>query len=485
MANIRKSLVYTIADSYTALPLQLLGTIIISRLLTPFEAGVFGVAAVFASLASTFRDFGVSEYLIQEKDLRNEQIRAALTVNIFISWAMGMLLFLGAPFAAEFYRSAGVGHVMRVQAFNFLLIPFGAVTLAYFKRQLDFRPIFICNFASNLTTFAVSVICALNGFSYMSLAWASLCGTVITVALSVGFRPANFPRWPGIEGIGKVVHFGKFASGIYIIGQVGRAAPEMIIGRLLNLSNVAFFNRGGGIVELFSYAVMRAVNPISLPYFAKNHREQGSIVEGYLKSISHLTAVGWPFLAFGSFMAYPAIRIIYGQQWLPSVPLTKVLCFVGAISLIHILATEALIAAQEVKVANKLQFCIQSFRIAGLFAVVPYGLIGACYGLFVASIFSFGISQFYLNRATGLSLISVIRACSPSALVAIFSAGPIGLWVCFYPVDETNYLRAAVIAGGFLSLLWTLSLRLLKHPLWDEIVSLTGKLISKTRSHKL
>lgn len=157
----------------------------------------------------------MAEYLIQKKELRDEDIRASLTVGIFISWAMGLLLFSCAPFAADFYRTTGIADVMRVQAINFLLSPFGAVTLAYFRRQLDFRPIFICNLASNLTTLAVSVICAMNGLSYMSLAWSLLCGIIVTVSISLWFRPVTFPKWPGLKECVKFCISGKFASGIF------------------------------------------------------------------------------------------------------------------------------------------------------------------------------------------------------------------------------------------------------------------------------
>ena len=447
---------------------------IISRLLTPAETGVFTVAAVFASLASTFRDFGVAEYLIQEKELRDEHIRASLTVNISISWTMGVLMFFGAPFVAEFYRSPGIADVMRVQAFNFLLIPFGAVTLAYFRRQLNFRPIFIANLISNLITFVVSITFALNGFSYMSLAWSSLCGVVVTVFISLWFRPENFPKWPGIKGVGDVIHFGKFASGIYIFGRLGQGAPEMIIGRIEGMTSVAMFSRGGGIVDLLNQMVIRAISPIYLPYFSKNNREHGSITVGYQKAISYTTAVGWPFLAIGGIMAYPAVRIIYGNQWLEAVPLTKMLCLVGAITLVHYQAKEALIAIQEVKFANRLQIYVQFSRIAGLFLVVPFGLMGACFGLLIASVFSFGFSQWYLKRTICLRLADVFRACSTSVLLTILSAGPIGLWLALNPVDETNYLLSGVTGGGIFSLLWIFWLRLLKHPLWDDMVSMTS-----------
>lgn len=221
MSGVRKSLIYSAMDSYAGLALQLLSTVVIAGLLTPEQIGVFAVAAVFAALASTFRDFGVAKYLIQERDLDDDMIHAALAVNITISWAMAVLLFLLAPVAGGFYRNAGIADAMRVQAANFLLIPFGAVTMAWIRREMNFKPIFIAGLMVNATSFAVSVTLALRGFGYMSLAWSSLAGVVVTVLASVWMRPRDFPRWPGLKRVDRVFQFGKFASGIYIFGQVG------------------------------------------------------------------------------------------------------------------------------------------------------------------------------------------------------------------------------------------------------------------------
>ena len=94
VSGLRHSLFYSMAGTYIGLPLQLIGTMIMSRLLTPAQTGVFAVAAVFAYFASTLRDFGVAEYLIQEKELDSAKLRAALTVNIAISWFVGLVLAL-------------------------------------------------------------------------------------------------------------------------------------------------------------------------------------------------------------------------------------------------------------------------------------------------------------------------------------------------------------------------------------------------------
>ena len=457
---------------------------IISRLLTPAETGVFAVATVFASFASTFRDFGVAEYLIQEKELNADKIRAALTVNIVISWAMALLLFFSAPFAAEFYRSPGVAEVMRVQAFNFILIPFGAVTMANFRRQLDFRPIFIAGLLANLTTFSVATACALSGLGYMSLAWSSVAGVVVTVGTSLWFRPASFPKWPGFKGVGRVIHFGKFASGIYMFGQLGKGAPEMIIGRAQDMVGVALFSRGNGLVEIFSRTVLRAVMPVCLPYFAKNNREQGSVTSGYLMSVSYLTVIGWPFLAFVGIVAYAAIRIIYGVQWMASVPLAQILCAVGAIELVHYLAKEALIAVGNVKRSNVLQIGLQTSRIVGLCAVIPFGLSGACWGLFAAALFGTAYSQWNLARGIGLRVRDVVSSCLPSIYITVLSTAPVAAWVAIEGISESNFLRFAFGGGAMTVTIWVLALRFFQHPLWKEATELMQKLVAKYRARR-
>lgn len=480
----RRSLAYSIAGSYFALPLQIIGTMVISRLLTPAETGVFAIAAVFAAFASTFRDFGVAEYLIQEKEVTDQVIRAALSVNIFVSWLMGLILFFSAPFAADFYRNNGIADVMHVQAINFILIPFGAVTLANFRRQMNYRPIFIVGVWSGLASFTTAVACAFLGFGYMSLAWSSLAGVVASVGVSVWFRPKDFPRWPGLTGIGRVLKFGKFASGIYIFGQIGRGAPEVIIGRAQDIVGVAMFSRGYGLVELFNRSILNAISSVCLPYFSQNNREYGSAKSGYLKSIKYITVIGWPFLGFMSLMAFAAIRVIYGDQWDAAVPLAQILCMVGAIDLVHFFSKEALIATGEVKRSNTLQIWLQLTRISGLLLVVPFGLIGACYGLLLASIIGVILSQWHLNAALGLSLAAVVKSCMPSAAITFLSIGPLIGWAVLDPISESNYLVNSVVGGLSMCVIWLFLLRFFKHELWSEFIFIFRKIIFGLASKK-
>ena len=484
MASIRRSLAFSMANTYVGLPLQIIGTMIISRLLTPAEAGVFAVAAVFAAFASMFRDFSVAEYLIQEPELDDVKLRAALTVNIAMSWAMGLLLFAAAPFAADFYRHPGVAKVMQVQCLNFLLIPFGAVTMAYFRRELNFRPIFIASLLGNVVTFAVSVLCALNQLAYMSLAWSSLAGVVVSVVVAMWFRPHDFPRWPGLKGIGPVLHFGKFASGIYIFGQFGRGAPEMVIGRAQGMAEVALFSRGGGLVELFNRMVLGGIVPVCQPYLAKGRREQGTVVHDYMRIIALLTAVGWPALLFLALASFAAVRILYGEQWVHAADLAKVLCAAAAIDLVHYLSKEALLAAGEPKRASTLQMSTQAVRVLGLLAVIPWGLQGACWGLFSASLLSLVISQRAMAQAVGLDWPRLLGSCRLSALVTLMTGVPMVLFYWFIPPGEHNYLWWITAFGGMTVAVWLAALGAVAHPAWAELTGLARGLLLRLRGRQ-
>lgn len=477
--TVRRSLAYSFAESNIVVILQLIGTVIISRLLTPEEVGIFAVAAVFAAIASTFRDFGVGEYLIQEKALTDDKIRAALAVNIAVSWAMAAVLFLSSESVAAFFRTPNVAEVIRVQALNFLLIPFGAVTMAYFRRQLDFKPIFIANTLASLTSFMVATLGALAGLGYMSLAWSSLAGVIVTVCISLLLRPTGFPRWPGLTEVGSVIRFGKHASGIYIAGQVGKHAPEIILGRALDMASVAFFSRASGLIEIFHRLVMRAVLPVCLPYFAKTKHENDDLVTGYLRAVSYLTIVAWPFFTFCGISAYAAIRIVYGDQWLASVPLAQILCAAACIEIVHFLAKEVLIAAGRVDRSNWLQAVTQGCRIVGLLAVIPYGLEGAAWGLFAASVLGFLFAQQALACIIKLRLRMLIQACAPGLWITLTCLVPAILWVAFEGVTQDSYIRYMLGAGALTTAMWLLAIRLFSKGLWSEIEKLRGKLCGR------
>lgn len=470
MSTVRRSLYYSLADNYFSIALQFVTTVIVSRLLTPNDIGVFVVAAGLAAIASTFRDFGIAEYLIQTVEITNEKIRSAFTVNLVVSWLMALLLYLASHWMDDFYRSAGVGEVMRLQAINFLLIPFGALTMAWFRRALNYVPLLVIGMLSNATAFGVAIYCAYQGFGYMSLAWSSIAGVAVTVAASVLLRPAGLPWMPSFAEFRSVVDFGKHAVAIYFVGQIGRSAPDAMIGRAMDLTSVAFFSRSFGLIDLFHRMVFKAVLPICLPYFSQQRREGHGVVQGYMKAVVLLTGLGWPFFVVIGFLAPSLIHVLYGEQWDSAAALTPVLCMAAIVELSYALAGEVMIAQGRVDHSNRLQIAVQGMRVLGLLLVWPFGLVGATWGLVAASVAGAMVAQWFLGRTIQLPWRQVLATCRPSATVALSAGAPAALWA-YWAEDRVGLTHYHVLFTGLAlsGLAWLCAIAATNHPIWQEM----------------
>jgi O-antigen/teichoic acid export membrane protein len=298
---------------------------------------------------------------------------------------------------------------------------------------------------------------------------------MVTVAVAITVRPSELPRTPSFKGWRGVLHAGKHLTGIYLFGQIGKSAPELIIGRTLGVAPVGFFSRANGLGELFNRTVLRAALPVCLPYFAQEIRKGQDIRDGYLRAVSYLTVIGWPAFLFLAAMAFPTIRILYGTQWIASVSLAQILCVTAAIEVTYFLAKEVLIAQGDARHANYLQVVSQLARIAGLLAAIPFGLPGACWGLFFAAIVGNAFSHWMLFARIGLTCSQMIHTCRTSLAITLISTAPAFLWIALAPVSEDNYLVVMGVTGTAFCLLWLGALHLLHHPLWLELRALSQR----------
>jgi O-antigen/teichoic acid export membrane protein len=437
------------------------------------------VAATFAALASTFRDFGITEYLVQEHEVTAQVVRVAFGVNLVVSWLMAALLLVSSGWIGEFYGSAEMVSVMWVQAINFVLIPFGAITLAWYRRQLDFKPIFLASLISGVVSSVVAVGLAWRGAGVMSLAWSGLAGVAVTVLVALFFRPRWFPRLPSLRGASRVVHFGKFASGVYIFGQIGKSAPELVIGRAAGLASAGMFSRANGVVELFNRLVLAAFMPVALPYLADLRRSEGTVLPGMQRMTAVLTGVGWPFLGVLALAAYPAVRIMYGSQWIDAVPVAQVLCLVGIVELLFRPAKHAFFALGMAKEANTWQMVVQGLRVVGLLGVLHSGLMGASIGLLMGALLGAVFTQWYLGRHLGVTLADTLSGARVSGVVTGLALLPYVLLTLAMPVSEQNYLRHALMGVPMAVLAWLMAIRWLRHPLWPLIDAAARRMHAK------
>ena len=466
MSILRKSLLLSFAEKYTLLLLNTGGAMIIARVLTPGQIGTYAIGAVLAGMAQSLRDFGVSQYVVQERELTPEKLSAAFTTSVLMAWLLAVLVALMAEPLAGFYRQPELAQVLHIQVLNFVLIPFSSVTLPYLRRQMRFSAIYAINAVHCIAQLACEISLALAGWGSISMAWGAVAGTAGALIVALLVRPRELPWLPAWRGIGRILRFGLYATAGGAVDELGVAAPDLIVGKLIGIVQVGILGKAMGLINMFNQLMTSAISPVLFPAFSACAREGGDIKQAYLATASGMAAVAWPFFAFLGVMAPAVVRVLYGGQWDAAVPLVRIMCASSALYCVFSMARYLMVAMGQVKPQAAVDVQATLVRVSAVLVAAPCGLRCVAWALVAGALFRCAISYRRLGALIGLRPLELLTALRRSALVTLICLlGPLSAqW--FGALTAIWHL---LFAGCLAALLWLGAMVTLRHELAVQI----------------
>jgi O-antigen/teichoic acid export membrane protein len=458
--------------------LSLATVIIVSRLLTPEEIGIFSVTAALVGLGHVFRDFGVANYLIQAKEITIQRKRAAFTVTLGFSWTIALLLAVVHPLVADFYGDERVGHVLLLLIVNFLLLPFGAPLRTLLQRDMQFKKLAVVNLANHFTQSITTVGCALAGASYASMAWGSIAGNLANVVVLIAISPRGAVDWPTRHGLGEVLRFGAQSSTASFAGAAGSAAPDLILGRTLGFADVAFLSRAKGMIGLALDQLMHVVQSVYTPAFARGVRQGQPPDRMYVETSALLLGVTVPAIALLAVLAPQLIVWMFGEPWARSGPLGTLLCLFALITAPFVLAGSSLVAAGYVGAMMRTRLVVEATRVGALCSSLFLSLEGVVAVLGAVYLVESSMSLRALRRQLGLSTVLLLAGIWRSYALGVVTVTLPLAWTLFGPSRAPAWALLGVAAVlGFAA--WLSGLFLLRHPLRLEVRGLAKHLWAK------
>lgn len=472
MSSVRRSLVLSFAQKYTSLLISVPTIMVLARFLTPAETGIFSVALAMTNLAHMLRDFGVGDYLIQERELDRAKLRTAFTITGITAWLMALAIFLGAPAAGRFYAQPGIEKVMWVVALNFLILPFGSSASAMMRRELAYGALYIRNTAETVARCATSVSLAAIGFSYMSLAWGSLAGIAAGTLVTAFLRPRYVWLWPSLRYWRPVISFGQKMIVIDVLRQLANSGNEMVTGRTLGVAATGLYSRGAGLVNLFANYFQGAISSVAFPTFAQHSREGRNVNRLFAKSIAYMTAVAWPFFAFAIIMAHPIILAAYGSQWLPAVPVLQLIAVASGIAILNSYTGQLQMATGHVNSFLHSQLITHPLRLGLTVAAAFYSIEAVAAVQIVMAVVGIAVQYHQLRKHLDLHFMMVLRASYTSAAITLLSSiVPLAILALAVTGKLSNPWIELVAAGAGWGAGWLIGLFAFKHPLSEELTT--------------
>ncbi len=428
MSEFRKSLLISFLNKYSILLITIVSSMIIARLLTPSEIGLFSVAASMIGIAHALRDFGISNYLIQTKELTLEKTRTAFTLTTIMAWLIAAGLFFSRNAIALFYQKPDLADILAILALNFIILPFSSITVALLKRDMRFGKIYWITLIGSLCQAGTTLLLAWQGYSFYSLAWGGVAN-VLATAIAAQLLLAEFAHFRlTLAGWKPMVDFGGKLSISSLANEAGNYSPDIVIGKILDFTAVGFYSRAMGFVSLIEHTLTDAIRPVLLPHFSREHRENRALNLSFLKIANLYLAVVLPLLALIALLAYPMIRILYGNQWDQAVPLAQILCLAMAFKSLNFLMSSVILAMGQAGRVMRAQLLYQLVKITAILYGALHGLVVIAQCLVIVEILGFFIF-FSKLRGTDISFIKLVGITTKNAILALLVMA-LPVWVC-------------------------------------------------------
>ncbi|MFM2372229.1 MAG: hypothetical protein RIS85_1951, partial [Pseudomonadota bacterium] len=201
----------------------------------------------------------------------------------------------------------------------------------------------------------------------------------------------------------------------------------------------------------------------------------------YLRVMAAYTGVTWPAMAGIAVLAEPLIHLLYGERWLAAAPLLtwialSQICYV-ALPLNADLPV--LMGRMKPLMRRMILETIISVALIGLTA--PFGLQWVAISRVIHGVFWVIIYAPLLKQVLDLRWRDLGMIALRSAIVTVAAVAPLlvsySLWNG--PAQAGLLQASSMIAAGIA--LWFLALRLICHPLYDEIANLVSGLLASLR----
>jgi len=467
--NPRTALAWSFAERYASFSITFVSTLLLARLLTPAQVGVFSMCMALLAVLGIVRDFGVSEYIIQVRELDAARQRAAMAVALAAAWSLAALILLGRDAVAAFFDEPQVASVLGVLALQSVVLPFSSPAFARLSRELAFRRIFGLQIACSVAQTVVALGLAWRGWGPLALAWGVVASSATqTVLLHATDGGRSFFR-PALAHTAELLRFAWMSMSSRGLETLTRNAHEPIIAKQFDFASVGLFSRAWGMVEMFHSNVADAVLRVSTPAFAAAHRDGQPLAVAFARATALYVSIAWPFFAFVALMAEDIIRLLFGAQWVAAAPLASILALAALPAGLYELVPQMLSATGHVHRRLRISAWVAPVHIGGVWLAAQHSLAAVAAVSFVTALLMLGLCVRELRHSVGVGGRAVVSVCATSLPVALAaSAAMVAAALTLHRLGVPGW-AALVVTAAAGAAAWWVAATALRHPMREEL----------------
>lgn len=405
--------------------LQMAALVLLARLLSPQEFGLFAAALVIGGFCGIFSDLGVGPAIVQRPTLEPRHIRTGFTLSVGTSILVGVLVYQSAEAIAEFFRMPALADVVRVMSFGFPLQGISAVAQSLVLRNFRFRWLALVDAAAFAVGFVVvAPVLTVFDFGVFALAGAYLTQQGLrTTALLFGQPHAKMPMF-NLRAMGELFYFGAGFSIAKIFNYLATQTDNLVVGRWLGPVALGLYGHAYQLMASPATLVGTLFDRVLFPTMASVQKEPERLVRAYRSGVFACATVMLPASVVIAILAPEIVLILLGPVWADVAGPLRILAL-GMLFRTSYKISDTVVRATGAVYARAWRQAIFAVAVfVGAAVGQNWGLNGVAIGVVLALALVFGMMAQLSLRLTGMNWSDFAQAHVPGlALAGVTGAG--------------------------------------------------------------
>jgi len=301
----------------------------LARLLVPEDFGTLAVLGIFLAISAQLADIGFGSSLTRSERVDDADLSTIFYYNIGMSSLLYLILFIAAPWIADYFRNPILVSVLRVISLSVVINSLCSIQGILIWRQMEFRKDMFIQLATGVLSGLTGVVMAYFGYGYWALVGMGLANSIVRLIgywCSSPWRPKLIFRMEKLK-----LHFGYGSrmGGAGIITTLYNSLMTILIGRYFSLSTLGLYGNASALYIVPVSVIADPINKVTFPVFVRFQNDKERLRAGYRRVMRLLFQLSCPLMVALVVLANPIYPFLYGDKWMAAAPYFQILCICG------------------------------------------------------------------------------------------------------------------------------------------------------------
>ena len=393
--------------------------VVLARLLSPAEFGIFAIAQSVAEIGRAIAIGGVVQNIPRAKKLTPALADTVFWSNLLSSLALAFaVLLLAPPVMDRLQLSHATGPV---QGLGFVLpiAALGATHLSLRLREFGHKSLALRSIVGGTLGGAAGVAAAVGGWGI----WALVVQRLVTEAANTVMSWQAYPWVPGrnfsMAQLRAIWSFGFNIALHQILSLLPRRAMDVILGSMIGAAAVGLNRTARRTAELIQSGTVSPFNFVALQTLSRLQSDSTELIKAYRWMVSKSAMLSCPAMVGLGVLAPEAMPVIFGEKWEISGQLVQVMCVMVVPYALASFTSPMLMALGRAATLRTFTLSQLLSTIVFTLAAAPFGLIAVAWANVLRAYLALPFQLWMLRNASGLRPQDALGAVARPLLASI------------------------------------------------------------------